>query len=240
MQGNEFEDVRRLPEPSLTTLPDGTQEWRVGAVLHREDGPALERPDGSYEWWLRGERHRVGGPAAESAEGRFWWEQGESHREDGPAIERKDGAREWYRKGLRHRDNGPAVELADGSSEWWFEGRRVSEGEYRTLTSKRRPRPRMKLWLLTPRGDVLRRTVNPWRPWYDKVFGAVVRAESEQRARELVQEAAGHEGLGIYRALGIEEEEVALTVWLDDYFTRCRELLARGKEEIVVLDRRKA
>jgi hypothetical protein len=240
MHANEYGPGRKLPEPRLTALANGTRDWRVGAVLHREDGPARERADGSWEWWLRGERHRTDGPAAESAEGRFWWQHGNLHREGGPAVERADGSREWYRSGLRHREEGPAVEAANGTSEWWFQGRPMSEEEHRVLTSRRRPRPRMKLWLLAPRGDVLRRKMNPWRPWYEKVFAAVVRAESEQQAREFVQQTAGHEGLGIYRALGMDEEEVALTVWLDDEFTRCRELRPGGGEGIVVLDRREA
>jgi hypothetical protein len=98
----------------------------------------------------------------------------------------------------------------------------------------------MKLWLLGPRPDVLRRKVNPWRPPYDKVFAAVVRAESEERARELVQAEAGHEGLGIYLSLGDDEEETATTVWIDEEYTRCVGLRSRGKAGIVVLDRREA
>jgi hypothetical protein len=29
-----------LPKLAMTTLADGTREWRVGVVLHREDGSA--------------------------------------------------------------------------------------------------------------------------------------------------------------------------------------------------------
>jgi hypothetical protein len=82
--------------------------------------------------------------------------------------------------------------------------------------------------------------VNPWRPWYDKVFAAVVRAETEARARELVQAEAGHEGLGIYETLGTDEEETALTVWLDEAYTRCLPLTAQGRASVVVIDRREA
>ena len=91
---------------------------------------------------------------------------------------------------------------------------------------------------VTPRQDVLARDVNPWRPCYDKVFAAVVRAESEARARELVQAEAGHEGLGIYRALGMDEEETALTVWLDEAYARCLPLAAQGRPGVLVVDRR--
>jgi hypothetical protein len=208
---------RSLPEPRLTVLADGTREWRVGAVLHREDGPAVEQADGSREWWRRGERHREDGPAAEAADGgRFWWMHGNPHREAGPAFEHADGTRQWWWEGRVHRGDGPAVERPDGTVEWWFEGRRVSEAKYRALVRARPTPPSMKLWLLGPRPDVLRRKVNPWRPPYDKVFAAVVRAESEERARELVQAEAGHEGLGIYLSLGDDEEETATTVWIDE------------------------
>lgn len=38
----------------VTTLPDGTREWRVNGQLHREDGPAIEYADGTREWWRNG------------------------------------------------------------------------------------------------------------------------------------------------------------------------------------------
>jgi hypothetical protein len=97
-----------------------------------------------------------------------------------------------------------------------------------------------RLWLLTPHAGILRGDVNPWRPWYDKVFAAVVRADSEDQARELVQAQAGHEGLDIYGALGMEEEEAAPMVWLDNRFTSCIELQAHGAPGIVIIDRRRA
>ena len=211
MSESDSEGTRQLPRPKLTTLADGTREWRVGAVLHREDGPAVEHPDGSSEWWHRGERHREDGPAAESADGgRFWWRHGNPHREDGPAFEHGDGTRAWYREGKLHREDGPAIERPDGAAEWWLEGERLSEAEHQALAGKPGAAAPMRLWLLSPRRAVLRRKTNPWRPPYDKVFAAVVRAESEQQARALVQAQAGHEGLGIYQAFGMEEEETAL------------------------------
>lgn len=95
-------------------------------VLHRADGPAVERADGTREWWVKGERHREGGgPAIEYTGGTCsWWIEGRRHRDDGPAVEYADGAKEWWVKGQRHREGGPAVEYADGGSEWWIEGRR--------------------------------------------------------------------------------------------------------------------
>lgn len=43
----------------------------------------------------------------------------------------------------------------------------------------------MKLWILRP--------INAWEPWYDKAFGFVVRAETEDAARTLASEQAGDE-----------------------------------------------
>jgi hypothetical protein len=90
--------------------------------------------------------------------------------------------------------------------------------------------PRPKLWLLRPRDEVLARSSHPWTPWYDKVFGLVVRGESEVEARELAQGAAGNEGLGIYHALGCDDEETAVGVWLQPRYTACDVLRRRGQD----------
>ena len=53
-----------MTEPTITTLPDGTIEYRnAEGKRHRADGPAVTRPDGHQEWWLNGKRHRADGPA---------------------------------------------------------------------------------------------------------------------------------------------------------------------------------
>ena len=46
-------------------------------MLHRVDGPAIERRNGDKEWWVNGRLHRL----------------------DGPAIERADGSKAWYLDG---------------------------------------------------------------------------------------------------------------------------------------------
>ena len=48
-------------------------------ILHREDGPAIERADGS----------------------KFWYKNNKLHREDGPAIEYVSGYKEYYYNGKR-------------------------------------------------------------------------------------------------------------------------------------------
>ena len=78
----------------------GTTRWHKDAkctILHRENGPAIERADGHKEWWQNGQRHRIDGPAVEWWDGdKSWWQNGKRHRTDGPAIERADGTKEWY------------------------------------------------------------------------------------------------------------------------------------------------
>jgi hypothetical protein len=46
----------------------------------------------------------------------------------------------------------------------------------------------------------------PWSPWYDKQFGIVCRADSQEQARAMAAKDAGDEGKA---------------VWLDPAFTEC-------------------
>ena len=84
----------------VTVNDAGSARWYKDAkfeVLHRENGPAIERADGHKEWWQNGQRHRTDGPAIEWWDGdKSWWQNGQRHRTDGPAIERNDGSMEWY------------------------------------------------------------------------------------------------------------------------------------------------
>jgi len=48
---------------------DGTKLWYLHDVLHRDDGPAVERPEGDYRWYQFGKEHRENGPAVESSDG---------------------------------------------------------------------------------------------------------------------------------------------------------------------------
>jgi hypothetical protein len=90
----------------------------------------------------------------------------------------------------------------------------------------------MKLWMLRP-VDGLNKNDNPWKPWYDKVFGFVVRAETEEEARALAHAAAGQENRGTF--LG---EKIAETnhPWMDAKYSTCVELLPEGAAEVVMTD----
>ena len=63
-----------MTEPTITTLPDGTIEYRnADDQLHRLDGPALRRPDGYQQWWLNDQLHRLDGPAVTTSYGYQQW-----------------------------------------------------------------------------------------------------------------------------------------------------------------------
>ena len=118
-------------------------------VLHREDGPALQR--GSFfedeqplvEHRFRGNLHRNDGPAMYQADQAVWYQHGLEHREDGPStvigedreyrlfdrLHREDGpavenpaAKVWYANGREHREDGPA-RVAPEAETWFRRGR---------------------------------------------------------------------------------------------------------------------
>lgn len=74
----------------------------------------------------------------------------------------------------------------------------------------------MKLWHLTPQND----GADPWDE-YDVMLSIVVRAETEERARELAAAEAGAEGH---------------EVWMEPGMTFCRELTAEGAEGTIMGD----
>lgn len=89
----------------------------------------------------------------------------------------------------------------------------------------------MRLWLLRPNDCLI--GDNPWEPWYDKAFGFVVRAETEQRARELAHAQGGDESRGTF--LGRKTAETN-TPWLDEKYSSCEPLADDGDEGVVMMD----
>jgi len=77
----------------------------------------------------------------------------------------------------------------------------------------------MKLWILKPKPHV------DW-PNYDAYFGHVVRAETEEEAREFC--LCGDEG--VYGA------EPGCNPWLDSTKTTCQELTQNGASGVVLSD----
>lgn len=71
----------------------------------------------------------------------------------------------------------------------------------------------MRIWILRP--------LSPWIPWYDKMFGAVVRAETADEARAIAASQAQDEGPD---------------AWRDADESSCEELVAEGPEGVVMKD----
>jgi hypothetical protein len=94
----------------------------------------------------------------------------------------------------------------------------------------------MKLWLLRPIRRADGRWPEPWEPWYDKVFGFVVRATDETQARLMASEKAGEEAFSSDEA----EDEAKINPWLEPTLSRCKELTSEGEPGIVIRDYSKA
>ena len=82
----------------------------------------------------------------------------------------------------------------------------------------------MKLWLLKP-SHLLPDDENPWEPWYDKAFGFVVRAETEEDARNYAAEYSGDEGV---------------PSWTNPALSTCVELTVNGNTEVILREFRSA
>jgi hypothetical protein len=77
------------------------------AIIHREDGPAVEHSDGS----------------------KFWIQNRLLHRENGPAVEYPCGSKYWYKHGIKHREDGPANEVHRNGKvykDYWVDGKKLS------------------------------------------------------------------------------------------------------------------
>jgi hypothetical protein len=79
----------------------------------------------------------------------------------------------------------------------------------------------MKLWILRP-VENLPDHASPWKPWYDKAFGFVVRAETEEAARAFANREGG--------------DETWANPWLDSTVSTCIELTPDGEEGVVIID----
>ena len=87
----------------------------------------------------------------------------------------------------------------------------------------------MKLWLLKPVQGLLEKE-DPWKPWYDKAFGFVVRAKDEIHARLLAHEQGGYENSP--HSYGYEPRNP----WLDARFSTCTALAAVGESGVIIHD----
>lgn len=78
----------------------------------------------------------------------------------------------------------------------------------------------MKLWILTT-VEGLGAIESSWEPWYDRAFGHIVRANTEDEARELAANECGDE---------------SSDAWLDPNMSTCHELLEGGRAGVIMTD----
>lgn len=87
-------------EDGPIVMANGDKLWFKQGILHREDGPAIERFKGDWGWYYNGQCHREDGPAVGYINGDvYWYQEGKLHRLDGPALERSNGAKSWHYRG---------------------------------------------------------------------------------------------------------------------------------------------
>lgn len=93
-----------------------------------------------------------------------------------------------------------------------------------------------RIWLLRP--VTSDDEAGPWDPWYDKAFGFVVRAATEQRARKLAQAAGGDETSAREHWTERSFEpgwNAEVPTWTDPDLVTCVELDADSDDEGVIL-----
>ncbi len=90
----------------------------------------------------------------------------------------------------------------------------------------------MNLWLLRP-ADRDNPMDDPWDPWFNKAFGFVVRAETEEDARRFADCDAGEENRGTFLGKKITETNAP---WLDPKYSTCERLLDDGEAGIIIKD----
>lgn len=86
----------------------------------------------------------------------------------------------------------------------------------------------MKLWLLEARHYELPDDNNPWKPWYDKTFEFIVRAEIEEQARQIATEHGGDELRSFPDA------------WTNKKYSACEELTIDGEPDVIMSYERQA
>ena len=82
-----------------------------------------------------------------------------------------------------------------------------------------------KLWLLRPVEGLTE--YDPWKPWFDKCFGFVVRADTKQHAREIADSQSKSEA-GDWNGKS--------DAWLNEKYSTCDELTIAGPEEVIIQD----
>ncbi len=88
----------------------------------------------------------------------------------------------------------------------------------------------MTLWILKPIFDPPPDGPECWDPWYDCVFGMIIRAKTEEQARQIAKTNEGSEGSSSYHP------RPPTSPWLDPEYTTCEELSIEGTADIIIAD----
>lgn len=83
----------------------------------------------------------------------------------------------------------------------------------------------MRLWLLRP----IDKDSGPWEGLYDRVFGFVIRAETEERARQIAAENAGFENPFL-------SGHYDKSPWNDAALSTCTPVGDEGEEALIIHD----
>jgi len=94
----------------------------------------------------------------------------------------------------------------------------------------------MKLWLLRPMPGLLYGD-NPWEPWYDKCFGLVICAASEERARQIADDDAGDENSGYHFDHDLRRVPYCTKhPWLNPKYSSCAQLVPTEEGGVIIRD----
>lgn len=87
----------------------------------------------------------------------------------------------------------------------------------------------MKLWILRPVEEL--DDDNPWDPIYDKTFGFVIRAETEDQARSIAHSNGRDENANTVLD---DPDSSVKKPWKDPEYSTCVELLVNGDVGVVL------
>lgn len=125
-------------KPSMTLTKNNEIHYKIGHVLHREDGPAVITEEGLEVWFFNGLVHREDGPAVVCSGANLGVYSSPSYFLRGKRQFlggrqslgfQKCGFKVWYLNGMVHRVGGPAIEYDNGSFEYTVNNRHHREND---------------------------------------------------------------------------------------------------------------
>ena len=82
-------------------------------LLHRTYGPAyISRTFEIEAWFKEGKRHRIGGPAYIHRHNMVWFKEGKLHNLEGPAVVERGGPKQYWIEGERFTEKQYKWEIA--------------------------------------------------------------------------------------------------------------------------------